>query len=70
MARFLYITKAEYAGGLSPNITFSDNTERLIDFASFFSSNTRTQYNKYCNPDKSKKFYLDHGNVVWGEIGT
>ena len=67
MARFIYITNAEYMGGLSLKLTFNDQSERVIDFASFFDNHSHPQYNKYCDPAKFKKFYISNGNVVWGK---
>lgn len=36
MALLLYITKADYLGGLSVKLTFNDGIERTLDFSSFF----------------------------------
>ena len=50
----LYVVKAENAGNLMINITFSDNTPH-------------PQYNKYLNPRKFSRFTIANGNVVWGK---
>ena len=67
MALLLYITKAEYAGGLSVSLTFNDGTQRTVDFTSFFQSHFHPQYNKYREEKHFKRFYIENGNIVWGK---
>ena len=67
MALLLHITSAEYLGGLSLRLTFSDGVVRDIDFAPFFETHSHPQYNKYREPAKFRKFAIEHGNVVWGK---
>ncbi len=67
MARFLYISDAKYLGGLALCLSFNDGTTKTIDFSSFFKKNPHPQYDKYSDPNKFKRFYLDNGNVVWGK---
>lgn len=67
MARLIYITKAEYAGGLSVDLTFNDLSQKRLNFSSFFETHSHPQYNKYSNPKFFKKFHLEQGNIVWGK---
>lgn len=55
MALLLYITKADYLGGLSVKLTFNDGIERTLDFSSFFKKNSHPQYNKYATPPLPQK---------------
>lgn len=67
MARFLYISDAKYLGGLVLSLFFNDGSNKTIDFSSFFKNNTHPQFDKYADPKYFKRFFLDHGNVVWGK---
>ena len=67
MARQLFIETAEYISGLSVELRFNDGTVKRVDFEVFFNKHPHPQYNKYLKPINFKKFYLDHGNIVWGK---
>ena len=67
MARQLFIQQADYISNLTVELKFSDGTVRRVDFATFLLNHPHPQYNKYLNPSNFKKFYLDHGNIVWGK---
>ena len=51
------IIKAEYAGEYKINLTFSDNTERMIDFAEFLNNAKNPMTRKYLNKKLFFKFY-------------
>ena len=59
----LYIVKAENAGNLTVNLTFSDNTTQLVDVGDFIRRHPHPQYNKYLDPRKFSRFTIDNGNV-------
>ena len=63
----LYIIKAENAGNLTVNLTFSDNTTQLVDVGDFIRRHPHPQYNKYLDPRKFSRFTIDNGTVVWGK---
>ena len=62
----LYITKAENAGNLMIRLTFSDNTNKVVDIGDFIRRHPHPQYNKYLDAKKFSSFTIDNGNVVWG----
>lgn len=62
-----YIVKAEYAGDLRLDISFSDGNKRCIDFRPYILSHHHPQYDRYIEPKNFKKFRLEQGNVVWGK---
>ncbi|GHT62184.1 hypothetical protein FACS189451_05930 [Bacteroidia bacterium] len=39
----------------------------LARLSTFLQGHPHPQYNKYQNPDNFKSFYIDHGNIVWGD---
>lgn len=63
----VYVVRAEYAGDVKLHIFFSDGTSQVVDFRPFIISHPHPQYNRYIEPKNFKKFYIDHGNVVWGK---
>lgn len=63
----IYVKNAEYAGGVTIAITFSDGTVRVIDFTDFFTQHPHPQHNKYAKPQNFRKFTLRDGNVIWGK---
>ena len=67
MARQLVVQQANYISGLLVELKFNDGTVRKVDFEAFLSKHPHPQYNKYLDPLNFKKFYLDHGNIVWGK---
>ena len=63
----IYIERAEYTGGLTLRLFFSDGTSRIVDFEPFILDNPHPQYNRYIEPKNFKKFTIENGNVVWGK---
>ena len=57
----LYVVKAENAGNLMINITFSDNTTQKVDVGDFIRRHPHPQYNKYLNPRKFSRFTKELG---------
>ena len=63
----LFITQAKDAGNLSIDLLFNDNTSRRIDVGEYIRRHPHPQYNKYLDPRKFSRFYLENGNVTWGK---
>ena len=63
----LYVKSAIDAGNLTVNLTFSDNTVRLVNIGDYIRKHPHPQYNKYLDPRKFKRFAIENGNVVWGK---
>jgi hypothetical protein len=59
------IESAKYISGYKLEITFSDNTVKIVDFELFLAHNTHPQWSKYEKIDNFKKFKIENGNVVW-----
>ncbi len=43
---YIYVVSADYAGGLSLNIHFSDGLERVVVFSDFFVRHPHPQHDK------------------------
>ena len=67
MNDMLRIVSAEYMGGLSLRLTFSDGFVRILDFTEYMLSHPHTQHDPYLNPNRFREYYIDGGNLVWGE---
>lgn len=63
----LTVVSAEYIGGLSLKLTFSDGFVRVLDFSEYLSSHPHPQHDLYQNPDSFREYYIDSGNLVWGK---
>ena len=63
----LKVVSAEYIGGLSLKLTFSDGFVRILDFSEYLSSHPHPQHDLYQNPDRFREYYIDSGNLVWGK---
>jgi hypothetical protein len=61
------IKKAEYLDGYRLRLLFTDNIERMIDFAPFLSSSTNPMIKKYLNPNEFKKFTIEYGDLTWND---
>ncbi len=63
----LYITNATNAGNLSVNLSFSDNTTRVVNIGDYIRRHPHPQYNKYLDERKFNRFTIENGNIVWGK---
>jgi hypothetical protein len=64
----LEVTKATYLGDFVIRITFSDGTEKAVDFKSFLHGNRHPIYEKYLHERQFKEFRLVHGNLNWNDF--
>ena len=60
------MTGAVYVDGYTIRVTFSDHTEREIDFTRPFAK-LKGYYAQYREPTAFQSFIIDGGNLVWGE---
>ena len=65
--QFLKVVSAEYFGGLSLRLTFSDAIVKIIDFSGYLMNHPHPQHDKFLSPAEFKKFSIENGNVVWGK---
>lgn len=64
---FIRVVSAEYAGGLSLKLTFSDGTVKSIDFSEYLLKNPHPQHERFLDASEFMKFRVENGNVVWGK---
>lgn len=61
------VISAEYVGGFTLRVTFSDGAVSIVDFESFLTNRPHPQYARYLQPELFKSFCVESGNVVWGK---
>lgn len=61
------VVEAQYEGGFKLSITYSDGKCNVIDFHPFMQRHRNGYLKKYHSPAVFKKFYIENGNLVWGE---
>ena len=57
------VTNVSYKDNYVLSLTFSDNSQKQIDFESYLKS--ATIYNRFLDLKKFKKVYLDYGDLSW-----
>lgn len=60
------VIKAEYINGLILNITFSDNSQRKVDFEPFLTGKEHAIFKFYRKVKNFKRFSVENGKLVWG----
>jgi len=61
------ITQAEYLGKYEIHLTFSDQTEQLIDFSAFLNRSKNPMARKYLDKKLFRNFQVEHGDIVWND---
>lgn len=61
------VVGAEYLIDYKILISFSDQTQQIVDFGPFLADHPHPQYNKYKKPNHFKNFKIECGNIVWGK---
>jgi hypothetical protein len=56
------VIRAEYRGGYCIHVTFSDNSEKTIDFAQWLDGPV---FEPLKAPNYFRRFFLDGGTVAW-----
>lgn len=56
------VIRAEYRGGYRIHVTFSDNSEKTIDFAPWLDGPV---FEPLKAPNYFRRFFLDGGTVAW-----
>ena len=61
------ITRAQYLGEYKIRFTFSDQTERSIDFGDFLSRSKNPMTRKFLDKNLFKIFKIEFGDIVWND---
>ncbi len=63
----LKIDSANYLSDYAIRITFSDGSEKLVDFKPFLSKSLHPSIKKYLDENKFSQFSLTDGNLNWND---
>lgn len=66
--KILDVVKAKYVSGYKILISFSDKTERLVDFSKFLKESHHPEIRKYLSLKLFRKFKIVHGNLDWNDL--
>jgi len=61
------ILNAEYVGEYGIKFSFSDKTEKVIDFSGFLTNARNPMTTKYLDKQLFRKFYIEYGDIVWND---
>ena len=61
------ITSANYIGDYAIRISFSDETEKLVDFKPFLGKSLHPSISKYLDEGLFKQFKINEGNLNWND---
>lgn len=61
------INTAEYLEGYKIRFSFSDETERLIDFFNFLSTAKNPMTKRYLDIHLFKKISIKYGDIIWND---
>jgi hypothetical protein len=61
------ILNAEYLGEYNIKLSFSDKTEKIIDFSKFLSEARNPMTRKYLDKKLFSKFSIKYGDLIWND---
>ena len=61
------IIKAEYLTEYKIQFTFSDQTEKVIDFEPFLTTAKNPMSKKYLDVNLFKAFSISYGDIIWND---
>lgn len=61
------IKSAKYLGEYKIQLSFSDKTNRVIDFSGFLTNALNPMTTQYRDKQKFSSFQIKFGDLVWGE---
>ena len=63
----IFVERAEQAGDLALRLTFSDGTQRTIDFSPFLRQSHNPLIQAYLDPAAFARFAVRDGDLVWDD---
>ncbi len=63
------ITAAKQVGDYKIALSFSDGTQRIVDFENFLKSSRNPLIRDYLDAKKFASFCLEAGDLVWDDYG-
>jgi hypothetical protein len=63
----IFVERAEHAGDYKLRLTFSDATQRIVDFAPFLRQSRNPLIQAYLDPAAFARFAVREGDLVWDD---
>ena len=63
----IFVERAEPAGDLRLRITFSDGTQRIVDFGPFLRQSHNPLIQAYLDPAAFGRFAVKDGDLIWDD---
>ena len=63
----IFVEQAEHAGEFKLRLTFSDSSQRIVDFGLFLRSSHNPMIRAYLEPDAFARFAVKDGDLVWDD---
>lgn len=61
------IIEAKYLSGYKIHFTFSDQTDKVVDFESFLRNAKNPMSKKYLDINLFKDFSISYGDIIWDD---
>lgn len=65
---YIDVVDAKYVDDYRLLITFNDGISRIVDFGDFLRACPHPDMKKYLDLEQFKKFHIDYGDLVWGDL--
>lgn len=63
----LAVTDAKWLRDYIVQVFFNDGTQQEVDFSLYLVTHPHPYTDPFKDPERFKTFYVDRGNLVWGE---
>jgi hypothetical protein len=63
----IFVERAEQVGELRLRLSFSDSTERIIDFTPFLRASSNPLIRAYLEPAAFARFTVKDGDLIWDD---
>src|SRR5438132_1343607 len=63
------IVGAEQVSGYKLTLSFSDGTQRVVDFEPFLRSSRNPMIRAYLEPNRFANFRVEYGDLIWDDYG-
>ena len=63
----VFVERAEHAGDFRLRLSFSDGTQRIVDFAPFLRQSHNPLIQAYLDPAAFARFTVRDGDLIWDD---